>query len=110
MSGYQYRGKQPHVFIPKQRELKPCGTEAAYKRHLFYREIPCDECVTAHREYLRKWRRANPDKRRRTLQPCGTLSAHARHKRRKEPIDDACQKARREYQRDLRARKKAAIR
>ena len=110
MSGYQYRGKQPHVFIPKKRDLKPCGTEAAYKRHLFYREIPCDDCLTAHREYLRTWRNADPIKRGRVLQPCGTLSAYERHKRRKEPMDDACKQARRDYQRELRARKKAATR
>lgn len=29
--------------------LKPCGTEAAYRRHLRAGEDPCDECREAHR-------------------------------------------------------------
>lgn len=34
--------------------LRPCGTEAAYDRHLARREVPCGECVEAER--LRKAR------------------------------------------------------
>jgi len=30
-------------------ELKPCGTPAAYKRHLRHREPPCDDCTAANR-------------------------------------------------------------
>lgn len=30
---------------------KPCGTDAAYKRHLAHREVPCDLCTEAHRAY-----------------------------------------------------------
>lgn len=30
---------------------KPCGTDAAYKRHLYHREVPCDACHRAHRAY-----------------------------------------------------------
>jgi hypothetical protein len=32
------------------RELKPCGTDAAYSRHLKRGEDPCDPCKEAHRE------------------------------------------------------------
>lgn len=31
--------------------LKPCGTEAAYRRHMEAGERPCDACATARREY-----------------------------------------------------------
>lgn len=33
------------------RELKPCGTHAAYVRHHYYGEPPCDLCVAAARVY-----------------------------------------------------------
>ena len=29
--------------------LKPCGTVAAYRRHLRRREVPCDACLAACR-------------------------------------------------------------
>lgn len=32
------------------RQLKPCGTEAAYKRHKRNGEAPCDACARAHRD------------------------------------------------------------
>lgn len=32
------------------RELKPCGTEAAYRRHLRHDETPCTACRKAHRD------------------------------------------------------------
>ena len=32
------------------RALKPCGTYAAYRRHLRNKETPCDECRQAARE------------------------------------------------------------
>lgn len=31
------------------REVQPCGTEAAYRRHLRHNEEPCGECMAAHR-------------------------------------------------------------
>jgi hypothetical protein len=30
-------------------QLRPCGTPAAYKRHLRHREPPCDDCTAANR-------------------------------------------------------------
>jgi hypothetical protein len=30
------------------RELKPCGTPAAYARHLYHDEPPCESCRAAH--------------------------------------------------------------
>jgi hypothetical protein len=30
------------------RELRPCGTEPAYQRHIRRRETPCEACTAAH--------------------------------------------------------------
>lgn len=36
---------------PYQRPLKPCGTRAAYQRHLSLGETPCEPCREARRSY-----------------------------------------------------------
>ena len=41
------RAVETHV--PKV--LQPCGTHAAYSRHLYRDETPCDACRTAERAY-----------------------------------------------------------
>ena len=41
------------------RKLKPCGTYAAYARHLNRNEKPCDACKQANTE-LRRERREDP--------------------------------------------------
>lgn len=33
---------------PKPKELKPCGTDAAYQRHRKAKEYPCTQCLEAH--------------------------------------------------------------
>jgi len=56
--GYQYGGTKPTYKITPdgaRRELKPCGTEAAYKRHLRERTIPCQPCTIAHAANVREW-------------------------------------------------------
>ena len=75
------------------RELQPCGTRAAYKRHLRRGEEPCRECREAARraDRGRKRNRAQP----RELQPCGTYAAYMRHLRRREEPCGACREARR---------------
>lgn len=35
---------------PMNIELKPCGTNAAYARHIRNHEIACDACLVAHAE------------------------------------------------------------
>ena len=40
------------------RKPSPCGTEAAYKRHLRHGEEPCEECRGAHRDLQRSKRRS----------------------------------------------------
>jgi hypothetical protein len=38
--------------------LKPCGTNAAYQRHLYYGQDPCDACMQAHLAKNRERQRA----------------------------------------------------
>ena len=33
--------------------LMPCGTNAAYSRHIKAGEAPCEECLAAHADYYR---------------------------------------------------------
>lgn len=39
------------------RELKPCGTVAAYNRHRLHEETTCPECRKAVRDYIAERRR-----------------------------------------------------
>lgn len=34
--------------------LKPCGTPAAYRRHLRHHEPPCQACLDAHNQATRQ--------------------------------------------------------
>jgi len=70
-------------------ELKPCGTTAAYQRHLRAGEEPCDQCRQARSAYTRA--RYIPSDRR--LDPCGTPGAYQRHLRRGEETCQACRAA-----------------
>lgn len=45
------------------RELKPCGTSAAYRRHLRKRQVPCEACRAAARDEKRAQRAASLDER-----------------------------------------------
>lgn len=82
------------------RELKPCGTPAAYRRHLRYGEKPCDACREA--EYSRN--RVPGGK---PFQPAqhGTVSKYHGGCR---CVD--CTRANRDAARDRRARQKAGAR
>lgn len=37
--------------ITRGRVLQPCGTRAAWRRHIARGETPCDPCVAANRDY-----------------------------------------------------------
>lgn len=43
------------------RELKPCGTHAAYQRHRRRGETPCTACLAANAAKTRAHKRASPD-------------------------------------------------
>lgn len=68
--------------------LKPCGTRAAYARHLRNGEVPCEACKKANR--VREAAiRGEP----RPLQPCGTVAAYRRHRYHREEPCEACRSA-----------------
>lgn len=99
---YTYRGKPSKRVVP----LKPCGTVAAYKRHLYRKEIACDACLKAQRDYAREYDRRTNKRSRPKIAPCGTVSGYARHQRNGEPIDHPCRDARNAWMRAYNARKK----
>lgn len=129
---YTYKGNKPDVgatqaqrqageFSPRARKpVLPCGTDAAYRRHLYHKETPCAPCAAEHKRFTAEYNAAyaamTPEERaavnaaKHPLSPCGARSAYARHQSRGEPIDDACREARCEYQNDVRARKREAAR
>jgi hypothetical protein len=57
------------------RELQPCGTPAAWKRHRRNGEDPCDPCKAARRAYNRRWMNN-----RRTHYPIGECAACHRNR------------------------------
>ena len=78
--------------------LKPCGTEAAYYRHRYNNEQPCQACVEGRKQAVRDRNGMRPFRPAR----CGTLSGRQRHLSRGEPVCRACNDAQAEYMRDSR--------
>ena len=66
--------------------LQPCGTRAAYFRHIRRGETTCPACRAAHAAYMRRIRPRTPW----VLRPHGTLAALRRHYRRGERPCDEC--------------------
>lgn len=64
---------------------KPCGTLAAYHRHLRHSEIPCDDCTRANRE-AKRTRGVSTQSRRKPIAH-GTAAGYRQHKYRGE---EAC--------------------
>lgn len=91
------------------RTLKPCGTPAAYKRHLYYDEEPCAACraVVAAEMQARRDGSYAP-KLVVPLQPCGTPAAYFRHRRNDEDACRPCLDAVAAYYRQWRAERRAA--
>lgn len=75
------------------RELKPCGTYAAYVRHIVRREKPCESCSQANRDYKNGLRVRRPL----VLKPCGTWAAYQRHRRHGEEACRLCKDAANAY-------------
>ena len=82
------------------RPLAPCGTKAAYQRHM-KRGEPIDElCMQVHVPKPKRPGRV-------PSRPCGTMAAAARHRRHGEPLDAACAAAEKEYVRQLYLKKRS---
>lgn len=87
---------------PKKRgrPLAPCGTKAAYQRHM-KRGEPIDElCMQVHKPKPKRTGRV-------PSRPCGTNSAAARHRRHGEEPCAACKAAEKEYARQLYLKKRS---
>lgn len=74
-------GKRSDLRKRSPRQLKPCGTNAAYQRHIRKKEMPCLPCVDAHAED-----QANRDRKKRdgSMAPAG----YATHIERAGPFGD----------------------
>lgn len=102
MKGYVYSGtKKNEATIFKKRTLyngkwyAPCGTPAAYARHLRWNEEPCAACKDAHAD-ARMTQRGGPKPV--MPKPCGTPAAYARHLYRGEYPCEECRKGQAAYE------------
>ena len=93
------KAKKPKPKTMRPRELAPCGTNAAYARHLIHKETPCDPCRKAGTEHREKRKRARLEREgkvaptQRTPAACGTAAGRTKHKRNGEPVCDPCRLA-----------------
>lgn len=71
--------------------LKPCGTYAAYIRHVRHGEVPCEMCAQAALDQRQAGRKE------RAVKPCGTYAAYGRHLRKGEDPCESCREASRVY-------------
>lgn len=103
------------------RQVQPCGTAAAYQRHMRRAEVPCEECVVAWAEHNAAYKRANRDRinaqrREHTangpheLAPHGTHAGYARHRYNLQQPCYSCRLAEAAYQSDRRAKRLEAAR
>jgi hypothetical protein len=74
------------------RSLAPCGTPAAYRRHLRGGEPTCTTCRAAHAAAI-AGRERRPLATVRQLKPCGSQAAYERHLRRREVACTPCCRA-----------------
>lgn len=89
--------KLPKPRAPRK-NLLPCGTPAAARRHRQAREPLCDPCSAAERADKEQQRRAKGMKPMQAAK-CGTRPAYQGHLRRKEVPCQACKDADRAYRR-----------
>ena len=87
--------------------MKPCGSYAAFKRHIRRGEEPCGLCREAKRVYntrvtvARRHRLGINEPRQRPR--CGTYAGEQFHRRHGEEVCEACREAKNEYQAALKS-------
>lgn len=86
----QYQADPPAAV----RDLKPCGTTAAYNRHRARNEEPCADCTEANRKRVAELRK---QPRPRKAAQHGTPSGAVAHYRNKTALCEPCKQARSEY-------------
>lgn len=84
------------------RELKPCGTTAAYERHRSRGETPCEACRKANTEAKRA-RNCTPTPERRKPIAHGTYAGYRQHAYRGETPCAECRQASSDYQKSKRS-------
>jgi hypothetical protein len=87
-------------------ELQPCGTPAAYRRHLARGEPTCEACCAAMADRQRQYRPVPTIRGPYGKPQCGTDSGHQVHKRRRETPCEPCREAHRAYQQQWRAERR----
>jgi hypothetical protein len=98
----------------RRRNVKPCGTYAAWRRHLRAGDPFCFACDEAQRAYYRDLKRAKAiqelreSERAERLQGCGTRGAYRRHVDNGETPCAPCDSANRTYQRERKREQRAA--
>ena len=82
--------------------LRPCGTVAAYVRHLRHREVPCDACVGANATAKREWtaKARSGDGPTTPVTGHGTDGGYRQHLMRTETPCEGCREAHNAYCRD----------
>lgn len=102
---YRHRPNKPRKKQkPKEKpELQPCGTNAAYARHIKHGEVPCDACRAAHAADVAKYRPEKPKVKRKRH---GTKAAYQRHLYNKEEPCFKCKVASARAKQRYRARRK----
>ncbi|MFJ5638698.1 WhiB family transcriptional regulator [Streptomyces sp. NPDC093223] len=99
----QGREVSKKIAVPKAATpgpVAPCGTRAAYQRHLRNGEPIDDKCRDANSASKRHWTATGTTQvgisqpaPSRPLTPCGSYAAYRRHIRKGEPVDAACRAA-----------------
>ncbi|WP_069743063.1 WhiB family transcriptional regulator [Streptomyces sp. EN23] len=82
------------------RRLAPCGTNAAYDRHVRSGEQPCDPCRRAHNE--RNVQVRAEARHRQAAAACGTRGGYQKHRRNGEAACTPCRQANADADRRLR--------
>ena len=97
-SDYQkaYRGARP-------KNLQPCGTRAAYRRHVIAGEKACGPCNEANNAHNRKMWRSRFVRSPFDTSACGTHKGYVRHTRRRLEPCDPCKAANTAYTSNYRA-------
>ncbi|MFJ9573603.1 WhiB family transcriptional regulator [Streptomyces bacillaris] len=83
------------------RQLAPCGTPAAYDRHVKRGETADDACRLAHNKRTQEQKRRARQRGPAVPDGCGTTRAYYRHLQAGEPVDPACQAASDAYEQQL---------
>lgn len=85
----------------KPRQLKPCGTIAAYERHRKYDEPICADCQKAKFEYDQSRRTPKPPRE----IPCPSAAGYQMHRRRGETPCEGCRAAHSKANKESRQRR-----